>query len=67
MRDDVLRRNVQGFDAQRHAIQRFDRPKNQVESRAFCLGQQSPQAEHDAAFPLLDDVQRIPEPDQKQA
>src|SRR6266849_6131285 len=63
-RDDVLGWYIQSFEAQIDAIERLDRPKNQPQARSFGLGQQTAEPQDHAAFPLFDDVERIPEPDQ---
>src|SRR4029077_1861049 len=63
-RDDVLRRNVESFDAQAYALKRFDGPEDEVDAGSLCLRQQTAQAQDYAAFPLFDDVDGIPEPDQ---
>src|ERR1700687_1575944 len=66
-RDDVLRRNVERLNPHVDPIQRFNRPKNQIYARALCLGYQPAEPKYHAALPFLDDIDRIPEPDQQQA
>src|SRR5260221_447845 len=66
-RDDVLRRDVQRFDAHAHARKRFDGPEHKAKAGAFGLRQHSAEAEDHAALPLFDDVQGIPEPDEHEA
>ena len=65
--DDVLRRNVERFDAHAHASKRFDGPEDEIEAGALGLRQHAPEAKNHAALPLLDDVERIPEPDEHEA
>src|SRR5207248_10668599 len=65
--DDVLRRNVERLNPHVDAVQCFYRPKNKIYAGALCFRYQSAEPQHDAALPLLDDVQRIPEPDEPQA
>src|SRR5258707_15620197 len=65
--DDVLRRNVERFDAHAHAGKRFDGPEDEIEAGALGLRQHAPETKNHAALPLLDDVQRIPEPNEHEA
>src|SRR6266852_305548 len=62
--DDVLRRDVERFDAQAHARERFDGPEDEIQPGALGLRQHAAETQHHTAFPFLDDVQRIPEPNQ---
>src|ERR1700687_450893 len=66
-RDDVLRRDVQRFDAHAHARERFDGPEDEVEAGAFRLRHHTAEAEDHAALPLFDNVEGIPEQDEHEA
>src|SRR5260370_21536295 len=63
--DDVLRGNVERFQPHIDAIQRLNGPENQVKASRLCLGEQASEAQHYTTLPLLNDVQRIPDPDQE--
>ena len=63
--DDVLRRNVQGFDTEGDAVESFDGPENQIQACAFGHRQEAAEAEDYAAFPFFDDVEGVPEPDEE--
>src|SRR6266478_939876 len=54
--DDVLRWNVQRFETQADAIERFDRPENKIHATAFGHWQQTPEPKNDSAFPFFDDI-----------
>ncbi len=64
-RDDVLRGHVKSFDAQRDAIESLDRPENQAQPGRLGVGQHASETQNDSTLPLLDDVERVPEPDQE--
>ena len=66
-RDDVLRRDIERFDAHAHARKRFDGPEDEVEAGALRLRHHAAEAEDHAALPLFDDVEGIPEPDEHEA
>ncbi len=57
--------NVERFDAQRDAVKRLDGPEDQAQSGGFGVRHHASEAQDHAALPFLDDVERIPEPDQK--
>src|SRR6266478_7012542 len=63
--DDVLRRNVERFEAQTDAIKGFDGPENKIHSAAFGLRQQTSEPKNYTAFPFFDDIKRVLDPNQK--
>src|SRR5260370_191319 len=66
-RNNVLRRNVERFDSHVDAVERFNRPEHQPEAGILSLGNQAAKSQHHAAFPFLDDVNRIPKPDERES
>src|SRR5207302_279195 len=64
-RDDVLRGHIKRFDTQRDAIQSFDGPEDEAQSRRLCFRDHASEPQNDSAFPFLDHVKRVPEPDQE--
>src|SRR4029077_10870289 len=63
--DDVLRRNVERFEAQTDAIKGFNGPENKIHSAAFGLRQPTSEPKNYAAFPFFDDIKRVLDPNQK--
>ena len=62
-----MRRHVERFDAHGDAIELIDGRENELQACALRLGYQAAETEDYAAFPFLDDVDAVPEPDQEDA
>src|SRR5579859_5949 len=63
--NDVLRRHVESFNAQRDAIKSLDGPEDQAQSGRLRFGHHASQTQNHSALPFLDDVERVPEPNQE--
>jgi len=63
--DDVLWRNIHGFQAQADAREFVDGIEDEIDTAGFGVGHQFPQAQYHAALPFFDYVQRILNPKQE--